>query len=82
MFESLFHPYLCRFPNDVKHFRVQWDGQHFCFGPGKFRDVKTLLDNFDQQPWIRNDEGVLFICTIRGCVRHMQEFLYTSDINQ
>ena len=53
---SHFHlPDRCR--NSVKHYRVIWDGRQFCFGLGKFPDVETLIEHFDNQPIISGDSG-------------------------
>ena len=53
---SLLHlPDRCR--NSVKHYHVVWDGRQFCFGLGKFPDVDTLAEHFDNQPIISGDSG-------------------------
>ena len=36
---------------------MHWDGRQFCFGLGKFVDVRALLDHFEQQPLISGDSG-------------------------
>ena len=41
----------------MKHYRVIWDGRQFCFGLGKFPDVDTLAEHFDNQPIISGDSG-------------------------
>ena len=41
----------------MKHYHVVWDGRQFCFGLGKFPDVDTLAEHFDNQPIISGDSG-------------------------
>lgn len=52
----------------VKHYRIMWDGKHFSFGLGKFPDIASLKQHFDNQPIISGDSGTLLsqLWWIRG----------------
>ena len=49
------HAHRCQ--HSVKHYRILWDGKQFTFGLGKFPDLESLKQHFENQPVISGESG-------------------------
>ena len=71
------HMHTCSCQHSVKHYRILWDGKQFTFGLGKFPDLESLKQHFDNQPVISGESGNQLILCYK--IKHFVVKFLVSD---